>query len=109
MLHHLGLTMAYRRISSTYLPGFLWCASCHCAAVHSVEQLTVMRIRAFSRIFHFRALDRHAGGVCRTSRIFAKRQAYPARRAVGLAERELEHHPHLNDLLPSPAHASTHA
>src|SRR5579863_4430572 len=48
MLHHLGLTMAYRRLSGTYLPGFVWCASCHCP-IHSVEQLAADS--GFSHIF----------------------------------------------------------
>jgi hypothetical protein len=38
-------------------------------------------------------------------------EANPPRRAVGhtASERELERHRHLNDLLPSPLNASTHA
>jgi hypothetical protein len=46
---------------------------------------------------------------CRASRIYFDRQDHKARRAMGLAERRLEYHRYLDDLLPSPSDASPRA
>jgi len=45
----------------------------------------------------------------RGSRIFAEQQARPLHHGMGITERDLECHRHLNDLLSCPAVASTHA
>jgi hypothetical protein len=55
------------------------------------------------------ARDHSGGGESLTQHIFAARQAYPLHRAMGLAERELERHRHLDDLLSYLADTGTHA
>src|SRR5579863_5052456 len=59
-------------------------------------------------LFHFRcsAFYHHGCRERHTGYFYTEREARPARCAVGLVERELEHHRHLDDLLPSHAHAS---
>ena len=108
MLYHLGLAMAYRRASGPYIPDLLWYASMTSVLLASwVGSLSLHR--ALLAMFLCSTLDHRAGTDCRTSRIYVDRQDHKARRAMGVAERQLEHHRHLDDLLPYSADASSHA
>ena len=56
------------------------------------------------------ACDPHNSRGRSARQICAKRwQSCSSRRGVGLADRQLEYYRHLDDMLPSPAGASTHA
>jgi hypothetical protein len=108
MLHNLGFKMAYRRSSGTDIYGLRWCASCH--ACHLSRGVAHCCDWGFSFGFFFCSyLYFDGGGERHTRYIYAEREPYQARRAMGCAERELERDRHLDDLLPSHADASAHA
>jgi hypothetical protein len=76
--------------------------------IHFVEQLIAVTLGLFHSLF-CSGLRLDGGGVRHTRHIYAERKAYRACCTMGHAERELEYYRHLDDLLSSPADASSNA
>src|SRR5712691_5422304 len=107
MLNNLWFEMVCPRASDTDIPGFFWYAERNLFIWCSGSLLCFL---AFFWFVRGRGLYGDSEILTVSSpHIFSARKACPPHRAVGIAERDLECHHHLDDLLPSPPDASTHA
>ena len=90
------------------LPALIYLASSGADIIRSLLTNQTAHCRAvdsFVFVFSCSARDLVGVGLRPISRLYPKQHA-PRRRTMGLSERELEHHRHLDDLLPPPTDAN---